>query len=252
MQEIAVNMETLLMLALILLAAYLLTRRMRARKRSSDTLLPALSRHPAPTSDTAPRNGARIDLDRFVARVLRQSRRQKIKVVYPAIVLDGTQMVQMMVALVGQFGVLGVRCVGFGGVIHAGESATKWKQERGGASQTIPNYARQAAADSITVQSALTAAGLPGIPVEVVTVFTTPGVQLIGSPSQRYCTVDGFFELLKRPRFAEDRGVSIDTVVTRLTELTRENMAILKQQEQETPADTTAKEESQPGQTPKA
>lgn len=148
--------------------------------------------------------------------VVRQLRRyaalHEYKVVAPVQVTGVHGTTDLDAVLVGWFGVLGVKCLGYGGEVYGSLDQADWVQTLNGARRSFKNPMTRAQQSGLVLRDALFAAGLKSVPVETVVVFTNKGAQLALPRSTGHYTEKSFSAYLKTSRFEEDKKVEVEPV----------------------------------------
>src|SRR5699024_681166 len=118
--------------------------------------------------------------------------------------------------LVGWFGVLGVKCLGYGGEVYGSLDEPEWTQVLPQGRRTFENPMTRAGKSARAVRDALFAAKLKNVPVETVVVFTNPSASLNLPRSTGHYTEKTFLAYLKGPHFREDKKVEVEPVAAAL------------------------------------
>lgn len=153
--------------------------------------------------------------------VLRQLRRyaatNEFRVVEPVHIENSKASADLDALLVGWFGVLGVKCLGYGGTIYGQASDAEWVQEINGQRRVFANPLKRAEQSARAVRQALFEAKIKNVPVETVVVFTGKKTQLALPRSCGHYTIDQFSAYLKSVHFEEDKKVEVEPVATALS-----------------------------------
>lgn len=118
--------------------------------------------------------------------------------------------------LVGWFGVLGVKCLGYGGTVYGSEAEDEWVQNIDGGRRTFQNPLRVAEQNVRVLREQLLAKKQKNVPIECVVVFTGKKTQLALPRSTGHYTVKDFSTYLKSSRFDEDKKVDTAAVAAAL------------------------------------
>lgn len=152
--------------------------------------------------------------------VLRQLRRyaatNEFRVVEPVHIENSKASADLDALLVGWFGVLGVKCLGYGGTIYGQPSDAEWVQEMNGQRRVFANPLKRAEQSARAVRQALFEAKIKNVPVETVVVFTGKKTQLALPRSCGHYTIDQFSTYLKSVHFEEDKKVEVEPVAAAL------------------------------------
>lgn len=148
--------------------------------------------------------------------VLRQLKRyaatNEYKVIAP-VAIEGTRHTADLDALlVGWFGILGVKCLGYGGTVYGQAKDEQWVQEVNGNRRTFENPLMRAQKSAQAIRDVLFAAKVKNIPVETIVVFTGKKTELALPRSTGHYTLDQFTSYLKSTRFEEDKKVEVEPV----------------------------------------
>lgn len=148
--------------------------------------------------------------------VVRQLRRyaalHEYKVVAPVALTGVHGTTDLDAVLVGWFGVLGVKCLGYGGEVYGSPDEAEWVQTVNGTRRKFKNPIARAKQSGLVLRDALFAAGLKSVPVETVVVFTGKRVQLALPRSTGHYTEKSFSAYLKSSRFEEDKKIQVEPV----------------------------------------
>lgn len=153
--------------------------------------------------------------------VLRQLRRyaatNEFRVVEPVHIENSKASADLDALLVGWFGVLGVKCLGYGGTIYGQASDAEWVQEINGQRRVFANPLKRAEQSARAVRQALFEAKIKNVPVETVVVFTGKKTQLALPRSCGHYTIEQFSAYLKSVHFEEDKKVEVEPVAAALS-----------------------------------
>lgn len=148
---------------------------------------------------------------RAVAAAKRFARAVDGTLIAPATLAQKGRTAELDAIVVGYFGVLGVRALGYNGTIYGRGDEDEWLQVTGSEERVrFENPGRQAASDVRVIRDALFAGGMKTVPVEVVAVFTDPKVELALSRKAEALTMKSFKAQLKREKYEKDAGVGIE------------------------------------------
>ena len=121
--------------------------------------------------------GSQKDILQFVSSLMKLVRKNHWYIVMPGQLSDGKTKTNLSLVLITQHRVIGLKCYGYGGALTNNGKAADWTQKLDKTTKAIHSplpdqTAQQAALASLLPQ-------LNASQVEVFSVFTTPGVQLI-------------------------------------------------------------------------
>ncbi|MDL2324135.1 NERD domain-containing protein [Ruminococcaceae bacterium OttesenSCG-928-A16] len=135
------------------------------------------------------------------------------RIIAPYTLTRGEKTTTLDALVIGYFGVLGVKALGYNGEVYGDADEEEWLQV--GAKETRTYFAnpiRQAAADVRLLRDALFAHKLKQVPVEVVCVFTSPRAQLALPRSTGHYTLKEFKALLRKDKYQQDNGFDVEKV----------------------------------------
>ncbi len=166
--------------------------------------------------DAGQRASGNLSDARKGAKVLRTvknyARLHQYKVIAPAKLAKDGKCADLDLILVGWFGLLCVKCVGFGGEIYGTKNDETWLQVNAGKRVSFKNPLRAAEAETRLVRDILFSDGLRSIAVETVCVFTNKKATLALPRSTGHYTVKEFRALLRKDKYEQDKRVDIDAV----------------------------------------
>ncbi len=148
----------------------------------------------------------------IVRQLARYAAMQEYKVVEPVNLVGVHGTTDLDALLVGWFGVLGVKCLGYGGDIYGSLTEEEWTQTLNGQRRTFQNPMTRAQKSSLVIRDVLFEAGIKNVPVETVVVFTGKSSQLMLPRSTGHYTPATFSAYLKSIHFEEDKNVQIEPV----------------------------------------
>ena len=123
------------------------------------------------------RNGTGNDVRDLIARLFKTARKKNWYAVCPAMFdLEGEKGT-LPILLVTPDRILGINAIGFGGEIRA-SSGDMWRQDLNGVTKTIPNLIKQSEGEKQLLIKLLANSGMTDVPVDVLTVFTSPNTKL--------------------------------------------------------------------------
>ncbi|MEG1104699.1 MAG: nuclease-related domain-containing protein [Oscillospiraceae bacterium] len=120
-------------------------------------------------------------------------------------------------AVVGYFGVLGVKCIGLGGEIYGSSGDAMWLQVTNTQRISFENPLIRAQADARLIRDTLFAAGLKSVPVEVICVCTNPKASLALPRSTGHFTMKDYKAYLKKDKFEQDKKVDLEATVAAIS-----------------------------------
>lgn len=146
-----------------------------------------------------------------LGRVRRYARLNSYQVVAPARWARDGKLAEFDCVLVGYFGVLGVRCMGYSGRVFGGEKEKTWVQTKGEKRYEFENPLDRNARDARILREVLISAGLRNIPVETVLVCTGGQKQELALPrSTPLYTPKTLSRYLNTSHFDQDKKVDVE------------------------------------------
>jgi hypothetical protein len=131
----------------------------------------------------------------------------------PARLARGGAFASLDALVIGYFGILGLKALGYNGEVYGSADDKQWLQVSGDGQRTpFPNPISEASADVRIIRDALSASKFRQVPVEVVCVFTNKKAQLAIPRSTGHLTVKEFKKLLQKDKYLEDTGLELGPV----------------------------------------
>lgn len=152
------------------------------------------------------RNGNSRDVQDLIVRLFKTVRKKNWYAVCPAMFDMEGEKGTLPILLVTPERILGINAIGFGGEIRA-SSGDVWRQDLNGVTKTIPNLIKQSEGEKQLLIKLLRNSGMTDVPVDVLTVFTSPNTKLDRTIGNTCYTVDGLITCLVR---TESDGGAID------------------------------------------
>ena len=160
--------------------------------------------------------GREQDCSKVVRAVKSFASRNGYEVIVPGKISFGTGVSDFDAIVVGSFGVLAVRSVGYSGQVYGSENEEKWVQTTAKGRIEFKNPLRQAQADSRLVREVLFENKLKSVPVETMCVFPSHATELIVPRSTPVYRMKDFSAQLLKDHYTDDRKVDIDAVAKAL------------------------------------
>ena len=153
------------------------------------------------------RNGSQKDILQFVSSLMKLVRKNHWYIVMPGQLSDGKTKTNLSLVLITQHRVIGLKCYGYGGALTNNGKAADWTQKLDKTTKAIHSLlpdqtAQQAALASLLPQ-------LNASQVEVFSVFTTPGVQLINCSGLNCFTSVSLLEKLQKRYDETESGLML-------------------------------------------
>ena len=166
-------------------------------------------------------NSMQGELTSIVSQLITFTKRQHYTLVYPGTIREGGELTTTLALVVTPGGVVGLNCFGFAGQIDPGEKPTdQWRQHINHQDNRIPTPILASEKQQVLLRRAMDKAGLSGIPVEVITVFTNKEARLSGVSEQKCFDRDGMIAYLEQERFhsgpvddTHETGVKLKSLV---------------------------------------
>lgn len=117
-------------------------------------------------------NGNSSELMEMLSNLVTFTSRHRFGLVYPGTMQLGDELTTLLCLVVTRSEVIGINCYGFSGTISSGEGDDPWKQHINERDLEIPNPVVLNQQQYRMVRKKLDDAGLDGIPLRVVGVFT--------------------------------------------------------------------------------
>ena len=167
-------------------------------------------------------NSMHGELTSIVSQLITFTKRQHYTLVYPGTIKEGSELTTTLALVVTPGGVVGLNCFGFAGQITPGDKpADQWRQHINHTDNRIPNPITASEKQQVLLRRAMDKAGLNGIPVEVIAVFTSKEAQISGALGQKCFDRDGMIAYLEQERFrsgpvddTHETGVRLKNLVT--------------------------------------
>ena len=146
-------------------------------------------------------NSMQGELTAIVSQLITFTKRQHYTLVYPGTIQEGGQLTTTLALVVTPGGVVGLNCFGFAGEIRPGDQPNdQWRQHINHTDNRIPNPVTTSEKQQVLLRRAMDRAGLSGIPVEVIAVFTSKEARLTGVSAQKCFDRDGMIAYLEQER----------------------------------------------------
>lgn len=142
------------------------------------------------------------ELMALVSQLISFCKKHDYTLVYPGTVADGDTVATLLALVVTPGGVVGLNCFGFAGTVTATSGNEPWKQHINHLDGTFPSPVAANEKQRALVRRVMDKAGLTGIPLEVIGVFTSSHVELVAPSSTRCFTREAAFAYLERDTYA--------------------------------------------------
>ena len=162
-------------------------------------------------------NGTKGELLSFLSNMIRLASKNGMQMVVPGAVAYQGEAARLSGLLVTPGGIIGLYCLGFGGMVTPIKSPAPWKQHINGEDRTFPNPKDVCKEQQKLVQAAMEEAGIPGH-VDVVTIFTNPRVSLVSRPSGVY-TEQSFIEHIQSTSSLKNGDLDVEKTAKALAKL---------------------------------
>lgn len=207
------NILVVVVLALILLLILPMVAARNGSKSFIEALMAPLHRkkkrgplglemEPEKKTERHVNNSMHGELTSIVSQLITFTKRMHYTPVYPGTIQVGGELTTTLALVVTPGGVVGLNCFGFAGEIRPGDQPTdQWRQHINHTDNRIPNPITASEKQQALLRRAMDKAGLSGIPVEVIAVFTSKEAQLSGLSGQRCFDRDGMIAYLEQEKF---------------------------------------------------
>lgn len=196
------DFQMMFLLMLIAIGAAAFFQMKKSSKSKNDGLLSADA--PKKTALKQDRNGTQNDFLVFVQKILTLVRKERWFLELPGTLACNDIKTTLNGIIVTNGGIVGFKTLGYGGKIT--KKGAVWTQLMNGKQTEILNVEQECQVQKELLSSLLKENDLGDIPVEVVAVFTTPGVWLDNMSANRYHTSESFLDYLKAEKFHLDEG----------------------------------------------
>ena len=125
--------------------------------------------------------------------------------------------------VIGYFGILGVKAMGYGGTIYGSADEKVWVYKTDDANRReFPNPLQEAAVDIRVIRDILFASKMKTVPVEVVAVFTNENAALALPKQTGHYTLKEFRALLSKEKYLKDTGLDLEKLTACFKQKTEE------------------------------
>lgn len=206
MSELLILLGAAVVLVAIICLTFYFIR--RTRQNNEPNMGPAAARN-------ASEAGMPDDEHNGVAGVLATLRRfaatNDFEVVAPVEVAGTRGEADLDAVLVGWFGVLGVKCLGYDGTIYGSDADEVWTQVNKGGRRSFANPLRRAELNTRVLRERALQRGVKNLPIDCIVVFTGKKAELAMPRTLPYQTSKTLSGFLNTARFAEDKKVDTET-----------------------------------------
>lgn len=144
-------------------------------------------------------------------QAVRFARSNSFKVISPAVVRGKNGTARLEAVVIGPFGILGVKGLGYYGNVYGTKDEKEWLNVTAlGARTKFPNPILESAADVRVLRDALFAKNIKVVPVEVVSVFTAKEVQLGLPRDAGHYTMKTYKAYLNKEKFLEEKNFNVE------------------------------------------
>lgn len=141
------------------------------------------------------------------------ARSNSFKFISPANIKRGDKTANLDAVIIGYFGVLGIKALGYNGEIYGGVNEKSWLQvSDDGSRENFENPITESASDVRVIRDALIQAKLRQVPVEIMCVFTDSTAQLALPRGTGHYTLKEFKTQLGKEKYLEDTGLDLEAV----------------------------------------
>ena len=217
------NLEMILIMVLAVAAGYVISRALSSGGKGSEILhkifgmLPGdarrekrrAERQAAKEKASQEKNSTRNDVLDLVSMLLSTARSVNGTLVYPGALTDGAHQTALIGILITRKMVIGINVFGFSGKVQADWETGPWKQTMNDLTKQIPNPLVRCSQQKKELEEILVSAGLPGIPVTVLPVFTSKSVIITGTLKGRCYQPDTLKAALSREEYSGDGPIAV-------------------------------------------
>lgn len=133
------------------------------------------------------------------------------RIIAPAVVQGKNKTANLEAIVIGPFGILGIKGLGYYGNVYGTKDEAEWLNVTTlGARTKFPNPIVEGAADVRAIRDALFAKNIKMVPVEVANVFTAKEVQLGVPRDAGHYTLKTFKAYLNREKFMEEKNFRVE------------------------------------------
>ncbi|MBQ8304617.1 MAG: hypothetical protein IJX90_00145 [Blautia sp.] len=151
------------------------------------------------------KNGNRNDILEFMSSLVSFCRKNDCDLVMPGTLKGETDTAMFTAVLVMPARVVGITCFGYGGTVLAKQGEENWIQTLNGQKIKIKNPVIKNEQQLEILKEVLKKAGHDDAPSEVISVFTSPKVELMNAGKSGCFTRRQFFEKIREDRFMNGR-----------------------------------------------
>lgn len=168
-----------------------------------------------------PKKDAVKDAKNRNKRALRVARRfarsNGFHYIAPAALQNDERKANLDALVIGSFGVLGVKALGYNGQIYSNDGDREWLQVVDDERRFFDSPVSEALSDVRVIQNILLKNNIKQTPVQVLCVFTDPKVELLLSGAGNCFTVKKFKQILNSDKFLESSIQNTDIINDVLT-----------------------------------
>lgn len=158
-------------------------------------------------------SGPEIGADKVVAAARHFAHANDAILIAPAHLAQKGRTATLNALVVGYFGILGVRALGYNGTIYGRGDEDEWVQVAANEQRVyFQNPQKQDADDVRVIRDALFAGKFKTVPVEVVTVFCNKKAELALSRKAEALTMKNYKTMLRKEKYEKDAGVDIKKI----------------------------------------
>lgn len=200
----------------------LLRNRRRVRREFSHRRLHRLPEPEAEKKAPYTHNGGRGEIEALLVKLKPYAKMNGMRIVFPGMVKYDGQAARSTMLLVGRFGVLAIRCCGFGGKITVGSGKTDWTQLMNQETRRLDNPIQVIEEDCALIEHALEERELGSVQVLGATVFTRKDIVLNAPVDCGVYKQGEFLEwLYQNEELVEDRGLDVPLATQLLVDLVK-------------------------------
>ncbi len=224
----------LMLICLIIFAAVLIFPRLMRRKRIAKQVFESRKKGKTLTPKDFQgkqklfytHNAKSSEIEELLVKLKSYALKRNMKIVFPGCFRHEGQTSQTTMILAGPFGLLLIRCYGFGGHIYTDPAGHTFFQNMNETVREIPNPIQSMEQEKSLMRRALSQTEFQTIPIHTASVFTRKGIILSVPGDSRIFNRNELFTWLgEDSRFAQDNQVKVTCLVELLVGLVKQREA---------------------------
>lgn len=222
----------LLLICFLIFAAVLIIPHLIRRKRIQKKILESHKTGKALTPEDFKgkqklfytHNGKSTEIEELLVKLKSYAFKQEMKIVFPGSFRYKDQVSPTTMILVGPFGLLLIRCYGFGGHIYLDSGSKRFMQNMNSTIKEIPNPIRSMEQEKELIQLALNQTEYRNLTIHTASVFTRHGI-ILSVPEQKHIfDRNGLIHWLETEEcFKKDNQTPVKELTEYLVDMVKEN-----------------------------